>query len=110
MRCVTQHDGRPIVETETLKMSNLASQVTNIVRWDSSFFTLVKSAMNFSTAFEKERGVFFLAARMGDIVEDMARSNFLTGNSSQAYRRYIRVSKFLFRCLNIPNSVEVTIW
>lgn len=50
--------------------------------------------MNFDLVFEKNRGVFFLAAWMMDIVDDMDPSEFLTGNSPQTYQRYILVAKF----------------
>lgn len=58
MRLVTRHDGRPIVGTDALKLSNLANMVTGFVCRDSSFVALVKSVMNFNAALRKKIGLF----------------------------------------------------
>lgn len=60
--------------------------MTSIVRRNSSFFAVVKSVINFRAAFEKEHGVFLLAAHMVDIVEDTILSDFPTGDSPQTYK------------------------
>lgn len=66
----------------------------------------MKSVRKFSAAFEEEHGLSFLAARMLDIVKDMASSDFLSSNSLQTGQRCILVTKFLFQRSNILNISE----
>lgn len=70
MRCVTQHDGRPVANTEQFILSNIANKVTSIMHCNSLFVVVVKSVINFSAPFENELGVSFLAAQAIDMVED----------------------------------------
>lgn len=78
-----RHDGRPIAETEELKLTDFTKKVTSIVYRDFSFVAIVKSILNFRAAFEKKHGVLFLATQVVDIVDDMVLSDILTGNSAK---------------------------
>lgn len=62
--------------------------------------------MNFSTAFEKEHGVFYLASGIVDNVAEMVSSNFLTGKRYQIYLCFIQAAKLLHQCSDIINIVE----
>lgn len=106
VRCVVQYDGHPVVEKEALKLCGLANKLSSIIRRDSSFAAVVKSVTDLSTALEKEHDMFFLAAQMVDILDDMDLFNFLTGNSCQTCLRYIRVAKFFFQRNDMFNIIE----
>lgn len=95
MRCVTLRDGRPIAETEALRLSNHTDNVTSVVRRDYSFVVIVKSVKTFSAACGKEHGVFILTAKMVNIVEKMVLFDFLSDSSLQTYQHYIQMEKFL---------------
>lgn len=75
------------------------------MRRDSGSVAVVKSVTNFSAAFKKKHGVFFLAAWMVDFVEDMVSSKFVTSNSSQTHQRHILAAKFL---LQRPNFLIIS--
>lgn len=62
--------------------------------------------MEFSAAYGKEHGAFYLAAQKLNTVHEMVLSHFLTGNSSQAYQRYIRIAKFLLHRYIILKIIE----
>lgn len=79
VRCVTQRNGRPIVEMEALELSNDAIKGTSIERPDFSFVAIVKLVMNISAAFKKEYDKSFLFALMVDTIDDVALFNFLNG-------------------------------
>lgn len=81
MRCTTR---RPLIaDSEALKLSSLLSKMTTIMRHNSLLVAIVKSVVNFSAASEKKLGVFFLAAWMRNIVENMILSKFLSENNPQ---------------------------
>lgn len=63
-----------------LKLSNLASTETRIVRQKFSFVMIKKAVVYFSAAFYKDYLVFFLTAWMVDIGKGIALSYFLTGS------------------------------
>lgn len=106
VRCVLLRDGLQLAKMETLKMQNVANNVTSIVHRDSSFVVVLKSVMTFSAAFEKEHGGTSFDTQIIDIVDNMIKSNFVTGNSRQTYQGYILVKKFLFQRPSIPNIIE----
>lgn len=60
-------------------------KLTSIVRRDSSFVAIVTSVTHSSAAFVKGHGVFFLAARMVNIVEIIVASNVLPCYCLQIY-------------------------
>lgn len=62
VRSVMRDNGCPIAETEARRRSILASKVTSTIHRDISFVAIVKSALNFRAAFEKEHGTPFLGA------------------------------------------------
>lgn len=94
MRFFTRHDGQPIVKTEAFKQSKLANKVHSIVRRESSFDAIVKSVMNFSAAFDKGHGVYYLAAWTVDIVELKVWSYVPFDNSPLLYHCYTSVARF----------------
>lgn len=106
IRCVTQYGGRPTTETKGLKLGNHANKVTCIVHCNSLFVATIKSEMNFSTAFEKEHGVSFLAHRPVSIDEDMILSDFRSDKSPETYQHYIQVVTFVLRRSNNLNIIE----
>lgn len=106
VRCVTQHNGRPIAEIEAVKLINIANKVTSIVQCDFPFVAMVNSVMIFSASFEEDHGESFLAAGMVDFVEHMVFPDLLSGNSPQKYQRYMRVAKLLLQFPNIPNIID----
>lgn len=106
LRCVTRHDGRPIAETEELKLSSLSNKATRTVRKYILFIAIVKSEMNFSAAFTKDDGVFCLAARIVDNVDNMALFEFLTANIPQTCQCYIPVTGFLLHHSNNFSTIE----
>lgn len=69
---------------------------------------IVKSVIIFSAAFGKMRGVFFFAARIVDIIEDIVLSDMLSCNSSQMSQLYIPVGKFPLQRPNIFNIFKNT--
>lgn len=71
-----------------------------IVRRDSLFAAIVKSAINLSAAYEKEHGASFLAAWMEVTVDGMLSVYIPTADSLQVYQGYICVLKFLLQWLN----------
>lgn len=83
--CVLRHDGRPILGTEALMLSNIVKKVTHILRRDSFSATIVLSERNFIPAFEKEYDLSFLGAEREDIVEDMVSFDlqYHSDNSAQ---------------------------
>lgn len=105
MRFVTRHDGRPVAETEALKLSSLANKVTSVVRSDSSSVAIVKFATDFTATFEKEHAVFFLDALIVHIVEDMVSYNFLTGNSRLTYQRSVQIAMCFLQRPNILHII-----
>lgn len=66
----------------------------------------MKFLIIFSAALEKNHGLFFIAGRIVDIGEGMVSSDVLSNNSSQAYRCYIRLEKFLFQRPNDFNIIK----
>lgn len=97
VRCVIRHGNSPTKKEIALKISNHAIMVNSVAYDDFSFLAVKKNPKNFCTASKKERAVSFLAAQIVDIVEYMASSYFLTGNSTQIFNRCIRAAKFLLR-------------
>lgn len=93
---VTRHDGSPNAETEVFNLSTLENEVSSIVPRDFPSVVVLKSVIDYSSAFNQKNCMSFLAARMVDIVENMVLSNFLTRNRSQTYQRYIRAAKVFF--------------
>lgn len=85
LHCITQHDGYPIAETESLKVSTLVNIETSNMRHELSFISILKSVMNFGASSENEHGMSFCPARMVDNVEGVVLSDFQTGNSPKIY-------------------------
>lgn len=107
MRFATRHDARRIEQTIALKLSNLANKRTNTVLRDSLLVAILQSLINFNAVFEKEHGVFFLAAQMVVIVKNKISSDFLSENSPLKYQRYIQMAKIFLQRHKILNNIEV---
>lgn len=60
--CFPHDNGRPIEETEALKLNNILNKVRIIERHDSSLVAKAKLVINFSAAFIKVYGVSFHGA------------------------------------------------
>lgn len=76
-------------------LSNVESKVTSVLRRNCSFATVLESVINLSAAIVKEHAVFFLAAGMVDIVENVVLYDFMTGNYPQTYYCYLCITKSL---------------
>lgn len=99
MQCATRQDGRPVTETDAIKLSTLENKVTRIVRRDSSFVVLAKSELNLRAAFEKELNVSFFKVWVVVILEGMVLFDFLTGNGSETYQCYRKNATFFSNAL-----------
>lgn len=78
-----------------------------MVRCDYSVFAEVMFVMNFNASSEKDHRVFFLAARMVGLVEDIVLSDFLTSSNLQTYQGYTRAPMFLLQFPNIIKIIEM---
>lgn len=106
MRFISRYNRHPVAESKALKLKNLANKVINGVCCHSSFFVIMKTAMNCSPTFGKENGVSFLDVQMADTLENMVSFAFLTGKSFLTYQCCIQVAKFHLQCSNNRNIVQ----
>lgn len=97
MWCFTRRNAHSILETEALKLNNIANMVTRKVRYNSSLVAVVKFVINISAVVKRGHSVHFVVARIADIVDYMEFSGFSTGIRSQTYQRYIQAAKPLFQ-------------
>lgn len=65
------------------------------MRHESTFVDLMKTILNFATAFENENKVKFVAAGIMDTVNDMSVSDLVTGMRTKYYDQYVWVAKML---------------
>lgn len=59
MKCVTRQNGDPIANREAPRLSNVRTKVIGIMHRDPSIVAVVKSAIDFSPAFEKSTMCIF---------------------------------------------------
>lgn len=95
-RYVTPQDGRPIVETKMLKLSNLANKLTSFAQYEFTFVVVVKSVIKFSAVFLKEHGAYSSSTWVVNSVDDTLSGGILTGNGRQTYQDYIGVPRRCF--------------
>lgn len=106
MQWILRPDGHAVAEMKTLKLSNLAMEVTSIMHRYNSFGLELTFVIKFNSPSEKEQVVSFLSKRMVDIVVNKVLNGLGTCNCRGKYHCSIQIEKFLFQRPHILSTIE----